>query len=1366
MAEASRHWTEVSRSEFPWEREALEFVRERFPDGGAYRAWTNFEFIAGDRSINEVDLLAVTPRGVFLVEIKSWPERIEGDAGTWYRLRDERRERAEDNPILSANKKAKRLKSLLEGAKVPGRKGPLPFIEALVFLSHPEVEPRLDHTGRQGICVRDPDRASRRSSSDGDSPHGAGGLPGIVSTLTRITAEDRQRRRFRPLSTRDADLIARALEAAGVRASRRARRVGDYELGELLEEGPGYQEYAAVHASLAGTERRIRIFTSGSGLEREVVTAAAGREFRALDALNHPGILSPREYVDHELGPALLYNREPDAITLDHYLSLKGSRLAIDQRLELVRQLGETLAYAHARGVIHRALAPRSVLVCDPQSDSPPLRLRDWHAAHREAVTSGHSTARPTGHLEELTPSAASVYLAPESLRSPAGEHLDVFALGAIAFHIFTAQPPASSLVDRQVHLDQHGGLDVGAVIDGAGVVQRSCVLDATAPDVSQRTTNVKGFLADLDAVEEELTEPATEEEIDPTTASKGDALLGYPVVRRLGAGASAVAYLVEDEDEPRVLKVAATPAQNDRIRSEAEVLAKVHDPGVVTLHRADLQAGAHAAILVEFAGDETLAERLRAEGPLELELLERLGEDLLRTVSTLEEQGVTHRDIKPANIGIRRRGRSSELRLTLFDFSLSRTSADAIDAGTPHYLDPFLRLPQRGRFDLHAERFAAAMTLHEMATGQLAHWGDGVSDPASIEDEVTIEPALFDAAVADALAAFFRKALARDVANRFDTAEEMLRAWRDSFAHAAAPQPTTEGHQDVDPDEALARASATTPVAELALSPRARSALERNRIVRVSDLLATSEFALRSLSGVGAGTRGELVAVLGTLRERLGGEEAPDVQGLDLLVRQLVPSRGWEEPDLAILRAFLGLEGRPWATSAQIADDLGSERDSVRFVLDRARERWTKSLPSLSRLRDEISELIASEGAVLPAVMLEDGVLARRGAAARGEERRRFAVAATRAAVEAESRRESPRFDAARLRDGVVMVDPQRADPDAAVSYLSSLAERAAEIAGTEPLAEARATEALSAVDVPTGVPGPSSQRLVRLAAAVAPGVAASDRGELYPVGMAGDIAVRRTGGALASTGDLSLEDVRECVRARYPKAQPPPPRPALDRLLEGFGLHWDDEQAHYRSPRTLASSSVSQTSHRTRDGDEPAERFADRLERSRDRFLALTVRMRRASRAEKALQSVSGVTHIALDAALVDAMQAIASEKHAEWQAVLELDAAPVDHRNWKILLGLAAEAAERLRDRLLATSGTVLASRPGLLARYGQLGMLDEVRRQLTDPTDDHALEGLWLLIPSGGGPPSVEEEPIPVIDENEWAKVPSQWIEARA
>ena len=79
----TKNWTTVAESSFPWEREALEFVRSQFPNHEPYRAWTNFEFVADDGSIYEIDLLVFTPQGFFLIEIKSKPGRLRGDTGTW-----------------------------------------------------------------------------------------------------------------------------------------------------------------------------------------------------------------------------------------------------------------------------------------------------------------------------------------------------------------------------------------------------------------------------------------------------------------------------------------------------------------------------------------------------------------------------------------------------------------------------------------------------------------------------------------------------------------------------------------------------------------------------------------------------------------------------------------------------------------------------------------------------------------------------------------------------------------------------------------------------------------------------------------------------------------------------------------------------------------------------------------------------------------------------------------------------------------------------------------------------------------------------------------------------------------------------------
>src|SRR3954470_17712070 len=132
-------WDTIAPSPYPWERAALDFVRDGLPDHEPYRAWANFEFLAHDGAIYEVDLLVLTKQGFWLVEIKSRPGRVEGDAGTWTWVDDKGRRTSVDNPVLLANRKAKALSSLLK-PKMAAQKAALPWLEALVFLSAPDIQ--------------------------------------------------------------------------------------------------------------------------------------------------------------------------------------------------------------------------------------------------------------------------------------------------------------------------------------------------------------------------------------------------------------------------------------------------------------------------------------------------------------------------------------------------------------------------------------------------------------------------------------------------------------------------------------------------------------------------------------------------------------------------------------------------------------------------------------------------------------------------------------------------------------------------------------------------------------------------------------------------------------------------------------------------------------------------------------------------------------------------------------------------------------------------------------------------------------------------------------------------------------------------
>src|SRR4051812_29844205 len=159
-------WDTIAPSPYPWERAALDFVRAGLPDHEPYRAWANFEFQAADGAIYEVDLLVLTKQGFWLVEIKSRPGRVEGDAGTWTWTDREGRRLSIDNPVLLANRKAKVLKDLLL-AQPAARGVRVPYLEPVVFLSDPDLDCQLTPAGRARVCLTDRAADHPRGPRDG-----------------------------------------------------------------------------------------------------------------------------------------------------------------------------------------------------------------------------------------------------------------------------------------------------------------------------------------------------------------------------------------------------------------------------------------------------------------------------------------------------------------------------------------------------------------------------------------------------------------------------------------------------------------------------------------------------------------------------------------------------------------------------------------------------------------------------------------------------------------------------------------------------------------------------------------------------------------------------------------------------------------------------------------------------------------------------------------------------------------------------------------------------------------------------------------------------------------------------------------------
>ena len=1410
MTLGQARWHVIAESNFAWEREALDWLRGHLPDRDPWHVWTNFEFIDDEGKVSEVDALVLSPAGLFLVEIKSRPGILTGDAHSWTWNTDGRTN-TYDNPLILANRKAKRLASLLKRQPTIAKaKIRLPFVEPAIFLSSSSLACRLE-----GIAKSATFQHGRPGSADDN---------GIVGALANGIAN----RGASTVDAQQARAIARGLNEAGIRPSNKHRQVGDYKLGKLLAEGEGFQDWEANHVTIETVHRRVRIYTvatASSPEARATRVRQARREFEVLEGIDHPGILKVKDYKETELGPALVFDHDPKAVRLDHLLRDHSTRLTVTQRLQLVRDIAETLKYAHSKRLYHRALGPQSILVQDIESIHPQLRLMNWQTASRNVGDSASpdTVHRTTGtrHVEDYVEDPGLVYLAPETTRADNahGPSLDVFSLGCIAYHVFSGQPPAESVLDMTEKLRIGQGLSLSDVMDGCGARQQELVHVATCPEVLARYDTIRGFLDELDGVEDELTTPDPEATVDPSVAGIGDRLEGgFTVVKRMGKGSSSDALLVREDgsEEELILKVALDVAHNDRLVAEGDVLAKLHHHNIVA-HRRTLSVAGRTALLLKTAGDKTMAETLkdvREQGRLSLDMLQRFGEELIEAVNHLEAEGVAHRDIKPENIGITK-NRTGKLQLVLFDFSLCRTPTDNITAGTHPYLDPFLSLRKPPRWDLYAERFATAVTLYEMAVGQPPVWGDGQTSPAMLDVEATIESDVFDPVTRESFTGFFRKALKRDYGERYDNAEDMLRAWRAIFAARQTVHPNESGAESGLAAIAMTATPLTT-MAELGYSLEAQDVLERMGIHNARELLAVDRIRFRYLRGVGDKIRKEIrltAKELARLRPDLtqGRSTAHDVDedagsavSVNELAAQLLPRRpaGDDRPEEAALAHYLGLDDAvkagTWPTVGEAAQASQVDRSVLTTALIKARERWLRNT-AFTELRQQLETLLRSQGQVMSAQEAAMALLSLRGCAEQDDnERVRQATAVLRAAVEAESHLDQPRFEAFDHAP-VTLIATAAAWAD----YARQLGTAADTSAMADPLLPpTRVLEALESVTPPTAsgaaigtgtsaVTPLSSTRLLRLAASASRKAALSSRQEIYPRGMPALQALKQSINALVGA-TLSPSALQTRVRGRYPEATPLPGRPELDRLLEEAGapLHWDptaaDGAGAYRSATLGSTATAGTTTHFSRQntmlstGAGPDGTVADaaaaeeRLQRGlrQGGLLVITVDPRIARRAETELlhrfrqpkEGRPGLQRLNFDALLLNALREQATAARVDWNVVLRADAVDRGGRDWTNLMRLVQRTLPALRTALLQSSAPLLLVSAGLLARYDLMSLITEIEGAAGRPAQTPSV---WLLLPTAHqGLPIIDGVAVPLvnnINNTQTLALPQAWVE---
>ncbi|HET9603345.1 MAG TPA: serine/threonine-protein kinase [Gemmatimonadales bacterium] len=374
-----------------------------------------------------------------------------------------------------------------------------------------------------------------------------------------------------------------------------------------------------------------------------------------------------------------------------------------------------------------------------------------------------------------------------------------------------------------------------------------------------------------------------------------------FEVVRLVGRGGFAEVYEVRDTELRRRLAVKVlrtdiewSPDMATRFKQEARAIAQLSHPHTVPIHFVGEGEGL-VFYVMPFIEGLTLADILRADGPLDPKLAAGVAVPILDALDHAHRLGIVHRDIKPDNILVD----GSSGRPLLVDFGIStmrgiESRPEDLVLGTPLYMSPEQALGERD-VDARADLYAMGAVLLQMVTGRPPFEGatsgeilaKHIADPLDLPDDDALLPAW--------LRQVIERALQKRREDRYASAGAMLTALREGLPDATQSLMTGT--------HAIPRISREDPTVQLHLGAHARRLWPRRRSTRL--LVAATFVASLAAIGFSAWTAFAGAPPRFLVRNSLLAPVAVSVNGA--VERQLAPGDSMQVP----LRRGRPLEAR-----------------------------------------------------------------------------------------------------------------------------------------------------------------------------------------------------------------------------------------------------------------------------------------------------------------------------------------------------------------------------------------------------------------------------------------------------------------------
>ena len=254
----------------------------------------------------------------------------------------------------------------------------------------------------------------------------------------------------------------------------------------------------------------------------------------------------------------------------------------------------------------------------------------------------------------------------------------------------------------------------------------------------------------------------------------KGQNLGKYKILAPLGSGGFGAVYLAQDTWIDKRVAIKVPHRQNldfGELLHEPRLLASVSHPNIVSIITAEKEDNVFF-IVMEYVPGETLENLIAAAGALEVNRALDFTCQVCNAMDHAHRQGVIHRDLRPANVLV-----TENDMLKVADFGTSRFLEIAAHGTTVIGSPPYMAPEQfHGKAVFASDIYSLGITMYQMLTGMLPYDTPAPSDIGKLmSGELVSPPRLKNMAIPKAISDIVMKALAPDVASRYQRATDLM---------------------------------------------------------------------------------------------------------------------------------------------------------------------------------------------------------------------------------------------------------------------------------------------------------------------------------------------------------------------------------------------------------------------------------------------------------------------------------------------------------------------------------------------------------------------------------------------------------------